>query len=170
MTVTLPPPRCSHLSARADPGTTPRQSAEACRSSTWDRRPPRRGAGRNSFKRVWFHPPAISYGPEKRAEASKQASKQRPKQRTYSGNRTGPVRGPPERPSLREVVTANTIGASDSSSHPDPLSTSPPPSQAILQNERSKRARTRVSASTLPSIRFTRAQGTPPFANTPQTV
>ena len=156
MTVTLPPPRCSHLSARADPGTI--------------HTPERRGvpheldvgpaAARAAIVSIEFG--FQSSGNKLRTRKTSG----RPKQRNYPGNRTEPV----ARASLRVVTTANTIGASDSSSHPDPLSTSPPPSQAILQNERSKRARTRVSASTLPSIRFTRAQGTPPFANTPQTV
>ena len=121
MTVTLPPPRCSHLSARADPGTTPRQSAEACRSSK-----ARRGtggrAGRNSFNRVRV---SILRQYKLRTRTSTRKTSGRPKQRNYPGNRTEPV----ARASLR-VVTANTIGASDSSSHPDPLSTSPPPSQA----------------------------------------
>ena len=115
MTVTLPPPRCSHLSARADPGTTPRQSAEACRSSTWDR-----SAARAAIVSIEFG--FQSSGNKLRTRKTSG----RPKQRNYDpGNRTEPV----ARASLR-VVTANTIGASDSSSHPDPLSTSPPPSQA----------------------------------------
>lgn len=115
MTVTLPPPRCSHLSARADPGTI--------------HTPERRGvpheldvgpaAARAAIVSIEFG--FQSSGNKLRTRKTSG----RPKQRNYPGNRTEPV----ARASLR-VVTANTIGASDSSSHPDPLSTSPPPSQA----------------------------------------